>query len=421
MRWPETEGDAADTVQDWARSGAMALTGPPDGAGLGPPALLVPRLSAIAKLLGERSSALGSRVCLNPLTLLTERAAVAGLTRRGQVSCGGGTRLLPTADGWIAVCLARPDDVDLVPAWLGLDAATGDVWPTVAERVRSVGKQALVEHGRLLGLPLSALPRGIPTTPVPPEPLAPLPYRAERRGDHEATASLKGLVVLDLSALWAGPLCASLLAEAGAIVVKVESTRRPDGARRGPQGFFDQLNAGKRSVAFDLADSGGQRALQELVGRADVVIESSRPRALAQLGVHAEEVLRTARPRVWLSITAHGRIGSHATAVGFGDDAAVAGGLVAWEEDQPYFCADAVADPATGLLAATAILDALATGGRWLLDVALSRTAAYLAGLTLPVPAGTPVARPRVRPPRGFAPRLGQHTDEVFATLGVAR
>jgi hypothetical protein len=63
----------------------------------------------------------------------------------------------------------------------------------------------------------------------------------------------------------------------------------------------------------------------------------------------------------------------------FGDDAAAAGGLVVWDDEGPCFCADAVADPLTGLLAATAASIVLATGGRRLVDVALARTAAAVA------------------------------------------
>jgi hypothetical protein len=76
------------------------------------------------------------------------------------------------------------------------------------------------------------------------------------------------------------------------------------------------------------------------------------------------------------------------------------------------FCADAVADPASGLLAAAAVLDRLAAGGRWHVDIALARTAAHLAaGATTAAPWKGPVAAPRARPSRGPAPRLGQHND----------
>src|SRR5689334_1332931 len=62
--------------------------------------------------------------------LLFGRAALTGFSRRGRVSAGGSTRLLPTRDGWIAVTLARPDDVDAVPALVG-GAGVTDPWPAV--------------------------------------------------------------------------------------------------------------------------------------------------------------------------------------------------------------------------------------------------------------------------------------------------
>jgi hypothetical protein len=106
--------------------------------------------------------------------------------------------------------------------------------------------------------------------------------------------------------------------------------------------------------------------------------------------------------------------------VAFGDDAAVSGGLVAWDGGRPFFCADAVADPATGLVAAAACLDALASGGRWLLDVALAGVAAHLAGPTLPVPTGLAPAPPAAPAPARPAPGLGEHTAELLAEVGAA-
>src|SRR4029453_19173112 len=95
-------------------------------------------------------------------------------------------------------------------------------------------------------------------------------------------------LVVDLSSLWAGPLCAHLLGLQGARVVKVESTGRPDGARRGPAAFFDLLHGGPRGVARDLRDPAGAACLRRLLAAADVVVEASRPRALRQLGIEAE-------------------------------------------------------------------------------------------------------------------------------------
>jgi crotonobetainyl-CoA:carnitine CoA-transferase CaiB-like acyl-CoA transferase len=201
----------------------------------------------------------------------------------------------------------------------------------------------------------------------------------------------------------------------------VESIARPDGARLGAPAFFDLLHGGHESVALDFRTPGGRRALRALVERADVVVEASRPRAFDQLGIAAEQVLATSDVGVWLAITAHGRDGPAAARVGFGDDAAVAGGLVAWDDEGPCFAGDAIADPATGLLGAAVVLERLAAGGRWLVDLALSRTAAWLAGPS-PRPADVDhavVAPPRARAVVARAADLGAHTTAVLAEFGI--
>jgi crotonobetainyl-CoA:carnitine CoA-transferase CaiB-like acyl-CoA transferase len=235
---------------------------------------------------------------------------------------------------------------------------------------------------------------------------------APRRG-------LAGLVVVDLSALWAGPLCGDLLARAGAAVMKVESTHRPDGARRGSRAFFDLLNGHKRSVALDLTSREGIRNLHQLVRRADIVIEASRPRALAQLGLDRTEVVRAGGPQVWVSITGYGLAGAAGHRVAFGDDAAAAGGLVAWSGEGPLFCGDAVADPLSGVTAADACLAALESGGRWLLDVSMAAVSAGLTGPTVPAPQGIAVAPPRARPVEASAPELGADTALVLSEFGI--
>jgi hypothetical protein len=391
-------------VTAWAESGAMALSGRPDRAPLGPPAGLVGGIASTGRAVTELSSSLGATVELDWLALLGERAALAGLERRGATSCGGSTRLLAAVDGWIAVSLARPSDVELVPAWLEVGSPDGEPWPAIATAVAERASSELVARAGLLGLPVGALGEraaegGVVATPC---------------SDAAATTALADLVVVDLSSLWAGPLCASLLGLAGAQVVKVESRTRPDGARRSDDGFFDLLNHGKQSVALDLPTPAGRSALLALIRRADVVVESARPRALEQLGIVAgDELARANGPRAWVSITGHGRTSSR---VAFGDDAAVAGGLVVQDDDGPMFCADAVADPITGLVATAAALDALAQGGRWLLDVAMAGVAAGCAGPTLPTD-GAVATNPRARTAPRSARPLGADTARVLATL----
>jgi crotonobetainyl-CoA:carnitine CoA-transferase CaiB-like acyl-CoA transferase len=408
---PRSRSDTV--VERWAASGAMALTGRSGGPPLGPPERLVPGLEALAEPFAP----------LDVLALLGERAAVAGLHRRGRVSCGGGCRLLRAEDGWLAVSLPRPEDVDAVAAWLELaesppaatagPAAGPEVWAAVAGAVARRSSAALVERAVLLQLAVSGLADPSPAPGRPPvrvERLGPAPPLVRPGGP----VDLSGLLVVDLTSLWAGPLCTALLADRGADVVKVESPRRPDGARRGPPGFFDLLNAAKRSVVVDLTRRDDVDRLAALVRRADVVVEASRPRALEQVGLRAAELVATG-PQVWVSITGHGRGGGDGTRIAFGDDAAVAGGLVARDHTGPLFCADAIADPLTGVAAARSCVDALARGGRVLLDVAMAAVAAELAGPPLPVPAGLGAAPPRARAAPAPAPALGRDTAAVLA------
>jgi len=157
--------------------------------------------------------------------------------------------------------------------------------------------------------------------------------------------------------------------------------------------------------------------LRALLATADVVIESSRPRALEQLGIDRETT-----SAVWIAISGHGLDTPHRNRPAFGDDAAVAGGLVAIDPDDggPLFCADALADPVTGLMAARAALEALDAGGPWIVDTSLAGCASDLRRMC-PAEPGTSARepdRPRSRAPRGTAPAMGAHTAEVLAEVG---
>lgn len=377
----------------------MALTGLPETP-LGPPAGLVDGVEQLARPFGS----------LDALVLLGERAAHMGLWRRGTTSCGGSCRLLASEDAYLAVSLARDEDFDTIPAWLELDRTPANApaaWAVVANAVATRDVDGLVARAVLLGLPVARVGEATGRPAVSRLPLGPA-----------AARDPAGLIVVDLSALWAGPLCGDLLAGTGATVLKVESPHRPDGARRGPAAFFDLLNGRKRSVALDFRQAEGVETLRALIRRADIVIEASRPRALEQLGVHAADEVRDGGPQVWVSITGYGRTDASGR-VAFGDDAAAGGGLVVWHEGAPLFCGDAVADPITGLAAANACLSALASGGRWLLDVSMAGVSAELAGPMLPTSPDLAVAPPRARPVVRAAAELGADTAQVLAELGL--
>src|SRR5215813_6641546 len=112
-------------VLDWAASGAMALTGQPDGTPVPSPAPTLALLGTVMEELARLTRDTGSQVRADPAELITARAALGGLARRGRVSAGGSSFLLRSADGWCAVTLSRPDDLAAVPAILGVLGADG--------------------------------------------------------------------------------------------------------------------------------------------------------------------------------------------------------------------------------------------------------------------------------------------------------
>ncbi len=300
--------------------------------------------------------------------IIAGRAGLLGHSPDDRISAGEATHLMRSRDGWCALTLSRPDDVDVVPALLQVDAVGNDHWPEVHRWVAQRDCAEVTERGRLLGLPVAALGE----TPAEPPRIHPFGAATTARGP-------SGLLVADLSAMWAGPLCGHLLARAGATVVKVESAARPDGARAGPSAFFDWMNSAKLSYKVDFDEPAG---LQALLAAADVVIESSRPEALTRRGLGPGSV-PPRDGRIWLRITGHGTEGERAHWVAFGDDAAVSGGLVCGGDDAPAFCGDAIADPLTGLEAAAAVAQSLHTGGGELIELSMSAVAAMYAELPL--------------------------------------
>lgn len=367
----------------WSSSGLEGITGRPEGPGLGPPPGLVPGVSAFAASIARHSSRLGRTVDVDALEVMADRARSRGMVRNGPVSCGGSARLLAAADDWVAVSLARPSDWELVPAWLGLPAGVvaGD-WARVGRAVAASGAAELIEASEGLGLPVARLGERRRRPAVPGR----TPDGGSGVVDHRLgtmarpPAHLGDLTVVDLSALWAGPLVGAVLVRAGARVVKVESTTRPDGARVGSAQHFATLDRGKEPLSLDLGSPVGLEHLHGLVAGADVVISSARQRALEQLGLDPAGSVRSGRPRVWVMVTGYGAGPASADRVAFGDDAAAAGGLVVWDDRGPCFCADAVADPVTGLAASASTLRALADGGEHLVVASMADVAGSLAG-----------------------------------------
>jgi hypothetical protein len=353
---------------------------------------------AVREQAGVMAASLPAAVAVDVDATLFGRAAWMGLGRQGRWSAGGSCRLLRAADGWVAVNLSRPDDIASVPAVVGGDAGR-DPWDVMAAFSAAHPARDVADRCQLLGVPAGALPG--PASSERPA----APSRTTQLGDTGPVPERP--LVVDLSSMWAGPLCARLLGQAGARVVKVESPGRPDGARFGHPELWRWLHDGNEFVTVDFRSP----ELAELLRRADVVIEASRPRALRDLGIVAEDIVAEGRGRTWVSITGYGRNRENGMRVAFGDDAAVAGGLVAYDgTGEPVFIGDALADPLTGLAAASAAWESMAAGGGRLVEVAMVDVVRWCAA-----PAAVPSHEVGEIGPGRWAVRVGHQVHEVRA------
>ncbi|MVF13431.1 hypothetical protein FT643_14915 [Ketobacter sp. MCCC 1A13808] len=311
--------------------------------------------------------------------LLYERRLLHSLATQSPHLALSSCRLLSCADRVLAVNLPRDLDWELLPAWLGpwrdhVSIKSGD-WSTLADYCRQLNAADLLAQAHLLGMAVATADQ------LPPPPSEPVHRQPFHDISGPATRRKAGPpVVLDLSSLWAGPLCGYLLQQAGCRVIKVEGLNRLDGARRGLADFYHLLNQGKESVVLDFKTEAGIKRLKQLIAIADIVIEASRPRALRNMGIFAEQLAQTQPGLVWLSITGYGRNGGQEDRIGFGDDAAAAAGLsqVMFEATGDYqIVGDAIADPLTGIQGALAGWRSHLAGGNAMLSVSLFDTVSY--------------------------------------------
>ena len=297
--------------------------------------------------------------------LMGERARLRKTIRQGLQCAGGYGRLMETADGRIALNLVRDDDWDLIPAWL---EDYGADWDGITDLVRLKKKSYLIERAAEIGLAVA-----VDNLPERPEEWVSI----ER---FEKTPPIKNPLIVDLSGLWAGPLASSLMGMGGAEVVKIESPTRPDGMRLGHEGFYALLNSGKDCVALNFRDETDLNKLKNLISRADIVIEASRPRALQQLGLVAEEFVARKPGQIWARLTAYGRDQNR---IGFGDDIGISAGLASVMDKahgEPCFVGDAIADPVNGIHLALALQALLNQGGGAVIDLSMKDVLRYAMG-----------------------------------------
>ena len=185
---------------------------------------------------------------------------------------------------------------------------------------------------------------------------------------------LGGLRVVDISMGWAGPLTGMLLADFGAEVIKVESTRRLDwwrGSMISPDpdvrlyemsANHNGVNRNKHGVTLDLRDPRGIAHLKELLAIADVMVENFAPRVMENFGL-TYDVVRAINPSlVMISMPGFGSTGPWRDYVGFGntiESLSGVAGLTGHADGPPVLQSNAYGDPVSGIGGAIGVLMAL--------------------------------------------------------------
>ncbi len=197
---------------------------------------------------------------------------------------------------------------------------------------------------------------------------------------------LRGVRVLDLSRVLAGPFCAMNLADLGAEVIKIELPGRGDDSRgyapriphSNDSGYYYSVNRGKRSVTIDLRQAAGAELMLELVRHCDVVVENFSPGTMERFNLGYAR-LAGVNPRVILcSISGFGQSGPMAAAPAYDIVAQALGGtmsITGQPDGEPTRCGVSVGDLAAALYGVIAILAALrerdASGAGRHLDIAM--------------------------------------------------
>ena len=180
---------------------------------------------------------------------------------------------------------------------------------------------------------------------------------------------LKGLTVIELAHIMAGPVCGRMLADMGAAVTKVERVPNGDTARGflppdidGEPAAFMMMNRNKRGIAVDLKAPAGKEIVRRLLKSADVVIENYRKGTMERLGLGYEELRQENPGLIYCEISGFGRTGPYADRGGFDLVAQGMSGLMSITGESPdrppVKCGPPVTDITAGILATMGVLAA---------------------------------------------------------------
>ena len=181
----------------------------------------------------------------------------------------------------------------------------------------------------------------------------------------EATGPLNGVRIVDFTAVYSGPLAATILADQGADVIKIEPhsgdmMRRALPKQGGMASPFFSLNRNKRAMCLDLQTEEGLKIVKELIATADVVMENFRPGVMERLGLGYDE-FKEAQPKlVYASINGVGPTGPYAKRRVYDAVIQAISGFTSLQPDgTPELVNSLVCDKITSLTAAEAVVAAL--------------------------------------------------------------
>ena len=185
-------------------------------------------------------------------------------------------------------------------------------------------------------------------------------------------APLKGIKVVELARILAGPWAGQLLGDLGAEVIKVESKQGDDTRAWGPPfierdndvsaAYFHGCNRGKKSITVDLSTSKGQERIKKLVKESDILIENFKVGGLKKYGLDYESLKTNNKALIYCSITGFGQDGPYANRAGYDYIIQGMSGLMSITGEPggpPLKTGVAITDIFTGIYASTAILAAL--------------------------------------------------------------
>lgn len=146
--------------------------------------------------------------------------------------------------------------------------------------------------------------------------------------------ALADLLVLDLTRVVAGPYCGAILADMGARVIKIERPGKGDDARsyaphvNGESAYYANLNRNKEGITLDFKSLEGKKIFQELVKKADILIENFRPGVMDRLGLGYDD-LKTINPRlIYGAVSGYGSYGRYSSRPGYDILSQAMGGLM---------------------------------------------------------------------------------------------